>query len=310
MTKEELENILKLEIQEETLDEIYSQLNNMVNEYKKISYNKKIEIIYRDRISAHTEEKYLNNACARNIGDNKYEIYICPLLIKDLYRFACLIAGYKGFKLDSSNKIRNILIKQLIYYWLYFIIFHEYIHIIRGHVDYNIISRKNESTIYEFIDLKCLSKEDLIISQGMEFQADEGATLLLFKNFLTEKSSIKNQYNINYTDNDLIFDYFLGMNFLFFFFDARSKNISSSHPLAKERVIFFNDSIMRYFKEMGKINADAYLEYIKYTNKKEIEVENIMKSFVQKMESFEKKNIEKLFEPYKFIPIQNISTMY
>lgn len=314
MTTKELEEILTRDIPEEMIEGIDQQVEQNINFFlkaKNIKYVRDIEIVFLNRYNRLTDPKYLNNACAKKSGLNKYQIYICPHLITDLFRFAHYIAGYKGFRLENIENDRHTFAQHLMYSWLYFISLHEYAHIILGHIDYN---SSTASTLYEFMDLESLSDDKLIISQGMEFEADATAAILFFSSFMETKDGIKNSYKYSYTDSDLIFDNLLGLNFLCYFFEIRAGGkINGTHPLGKERATFFNGSILHNKEKLNKIinikdfdldllNSLAYIEYMQFCGiTKENEIIENLKSFLQKMNLFDESKVLELFKPYRLI---------
>ena len=313
MTKEEIEKINNIDIPFETLEMIYNDVESNLNKFIKnesIKYKKKVEINYRNPWSIN--EKYIHNAYAGKIigYDNKYEIYICPLLIKDLFKFAHFIAGYKHFKIKNTESERQIFAYHLMYLWIYFISLHEYSHIISGHVDYD----TNSQTIFEFIDISALSSEELIIKQAMELEADSTASLLFFGSFLSAKENINKIFKNKQTDKDIIFNYLLGINFLFHFFDSKPRNKTKpqTHPLGTERALFFNGSILKKITEFSKktnlkeeefqlIGSLALIQYLNYIGLTNQEIPNVLIEFMKKMKVFDTHKVRDKYKKYRLL---------
>ena len=302
-----------MDIPFETLESIYDNVELNINKLIKnesIKYKKKVKINYRNPWSVNN--KYIRNAYAGKINgyDNLYEIYICPLLIQDLFKFAFFIAGYKHFKISNEESEKQIFAHHLMYLWLYFISLHEYSHIILGHVDYD----ETSQTIYEYIDITSLTSDKLIESQAMELEADSTASLLFFGSLLSVKNNINKDFKNKISDKDIIFNYLLGLNFLFHFFDMRPKDKTKpqTHPLGTERALFFNGSILNKAKDFSnKLNLDEeefslinslaliqYLNYIGLTNK---EIPNKLVEFVKKMEIFDTNKIRDRYNIHRLI---------
>lgn len=316
MKRENFEEILKYDIQEDILDEIYKNIEININKFIKnqlIKYKKEIEIRYRNPWNVNY--KYLHNAYAGKIigSPNIYEIYICPLLIKNLYKFAFYISNLEIFKINK-NEDKQLFANHLLYFWLYFISLHEYSHIILGHIDY----KKSTTGILEFIDISCLSSDQLLESQAIEFEADSTAAILTFATILDLKKEINKNLKNKITNKELIFNHLLGLYFLFDFFDSspKVKQKKIDHPLGTERVMFFNGSINFKVDELIKFlnisKEDFLLEsglslisYLKYLEMTENEIVLNINLFLKKLEIFDDKKILDRYKNLKLIDLDN-----
>lgn len=321
VTEEQIKDIFSREIPYEQMEFIYSAVEANINKFIKndaIKYKKDIEISFQNPWSAKEEPKYLHNACAEKVGTNKYEIYICPLLIKDLFRFAFYIAGYRGFRIQKSEKDLNMLAFHLLFNWLYFISLHEYSHVIMGHNDYKASTKsqigfEQASTISEYIDTSMLTSDELIASQGMELEADSTAAELFFATILTVENHIKSAYENEYKFEDIIYDYLLGINFLFYFFYiSRGDSKSRTHPLGSERALFFQGSILHSKDKLPKtssfqeINIElivglATVEYLNFIGIEDKDIGVLLVRNMEKLKVFDSKNIRVEFDKFRLI---------
>ena len=196
------------------------------------------------------------------------------------------------------------------YLWIYFISLHEYSHIISGHVDFD----TNEQTIFEFIDVSSLNSEELIIKQAMELEADSVAALLFFGSFLSVKNNINKSFKNKQTDSDIVFNYLLGINFLFHFFDMKPKDKSKpqTHPLGTERALFFNGSILKKIidfsektslkkEEFQLISSLALIQYLNYIGLDNEQIPNVLIEFLEKMQTFDKYKIRDKYRQHRLL---------
>ncbi|AXX89294.1 hypothetical protein CKA55_07250 [Arcobacter suis] len=315
MKKEDLEKLLVYELSKEKMESIYINIETNLNKFIKnqfIKYKKEINIRYRNPWS--TNYKYQYNAYADKIIGipNTYEIYICSLLIKDLYTFAHYTSTLDIFRINKNDN-RQLFADSLFYFWLYFISLHEYSHIILGHTDYKRSSKK----ILEFIDLSCLSEDQLIESQAMELEADSTAAILTFASILSIKKEI-NKGLKKLTDKDLIYNHLLGLYFLFDFFNpiSKEKRKKASHPLGIERAMFFNGSINLKVDELRKelnISKDDFLlesglsliSYLRYLGMTDNEIVLNSNLFLKKLDIFDNKKILDRYKNLRLIDLDN-----
>jgi hypothetical protein len=310
----EIKEILDFEIPFDKLEEIFDNVEINLNKYIKndgIKFKRKVQIKYRTPLNVNY--KFQNNAYAgKIIGRNDtYEIYVCPLLIKDLFKYSHVVAGYNCFKIKNEEKYRQIFAYHLMYFWLYFITLHEYSHIVLGHADYK---TSTNNTISEYIDLSCLSSDEKIEAQAMELEADSNASGLFFASLILVNEKIKEELEYNIEKKDLAFSYLLGIYFLFDFFDLSHKNKPKvlTHPLGIERSLFFAGSIRTNAQELSKIlkvdknmieniAESSILAFFDYLNISKKMHQSEFMAFLAKINLMDKKKIRERYKKYRLL---------
>jgi len=158
-------------------------------------------------------------------------------------------------ELVPKDPIRNEVVKMFVKHVLDFLIFHEYAHIVYGHVDYR--NSKQQSVF-----------ADNVVLQALETSADGFSTfismMLLYKALSDENpiipKALRSHYKDRYTALRMwlfpIYTYFR----LFGHMNLQYCTITESHPSPGYRVNLIVEAIDT-FKELGFANDDQLLEH-------------------------------------------------
>ncbi|WP_375724254.1 hypothetical protein LXN10_01785 [Arcobacter sp. KX21116] len=242
------EMIQKTKISEKKLNWIYQELDKNVKQIingLNIKFIKELKIDFINPKNIRKEDKNIENACVIKVDINHYKIVIFPKLIDELFRHAHFVMSYsKIFKsLDRNHKDINVLTESILLYWLDFIFFHEYAHIIWGHLDFKV----NENyQINEINNNNEFSDDEIEIIRVLEAEADYYGSRFAFGRYNLSKTNLYEYFNAKCDEYEMIEDYILSINFLFEWFADKCKEVNETrlHPLPYERLSVILEGIM------------------------------------------------------------------
>jgi len=241
--KEYIDYLRSINISTEKIKSLYSSIKDNIEQIIKndlISFNQPINIKFLDYDEIHVDDFKIINAVACKKSENDFEILIFPGLVKELYMYARFVVSYgKIFKsIKRNNKNIEPLVDSVFFFWLDFVFFHEYFHIIMGHLDLDIVKSFKIHEIEkesELNEIKDLQKEIYI---ALEAEADGKAAEGSFIRFLLNRENLYNYFGVKCSDEEKIFDYLLLINFLFEWFMKQQiyNRTEALHPSSLERL--------------------------------------------------------------------------
>ena len=191
-------------------------------------------------------------ARAKKFG-NSYEIQISADFIDRLYKYAEKIShekldfffGTKELKQNQKEYFKDI----LFFTWINFIMFHEWSHIIAGHLDYKASKSSSENHDNSFwIDnyQESQNNDDVIknpeLNRALELEADSKASLFILS-YIINNMTLYNDILLREINVNNVWSHFYYILSILFNFleDMRPKNsnseLSSTHPSSLKRLV-------------------------------------------------------------------------
>jgi len=267
ITEKEYKRLIKkFFISEEKVKSIHDSCKENVEQVinnEALIFTQKVNFEFISYSNIVDENKEKINADVFKNEKEIYEITIYPKLIRELYYHSRFVISSKNIykSIERTDENINILIDSIIMFWLDFIFFHEYSHVLFDHLSLDFIP---ESRLFELNPRKKskLNNKDLSLMRTIESEADSKAAELAFARFYLSKNNLYEKLKIKATDEEKIFTYIYSLSLLFEWFnDMENKNnYKRTHPLAYERLFTC-------------ISFISYLEGKKITNK--IQIKNI-----------------------------------
>lgn len=180
-----------------------------------------IDFIIDDLCQYFDSEKI--NACAMIINEEKYKIIFTRRLIQILSHFSRKILDYdiifKHLKRTEENREKLMGLSDTAFYiWVQFIFYHEWSHIVRGHLATNNRKYKIDKW-FELSNDNVKNKIKIVDIRALEADADRWGSSFMIGNYSIVFNDI---YKMFYTDipkEDALYDYILMLIFLFDLFD-------------------------------------------------------------------------------------------
>lgn len=283
--KEYKENISKIVIPKKKLNSLYLEIERNILSVleSNIKFNKKITIDFLSPLKVDEKDKYIMNACVFKVDMDSYKIVLFPKLIEELYKYAHFVASYgKIYKsINREHKEIEALRNSIFFNWIDFIFFHEYAHIIYGHLNFSLINNYRIDEINEEINL---TKKEIDIIRVLEAEADYYGSRFAMVRYNLTKDNVYKFFNVQCDEYEMIYDYMFSLNFLFEWFEEKNNESSLKlHPLPSERLTIINEAIMSTpDPNIKHLNLFEYqLKCLKARVKHKLTLKNDIDSFIE-----------------------------
>lgn len=228
---------------------------------------------------------------------NYYEIQISAEFIDRLYKYAEKISREKldfFFGTKELMQIQKEYFRDILFFtWINFIMFHEWSHIIAGHLDYKASKpgSKNHSNSFWIDDYQETKNnddviEDLELNQALELEADSKASLFILS-YIINNMTLYNDILLREVNvNNIWAHFYYILSILFNFLeDMRPKNsnseFDSTHPSPMRRLVTMTMFIIGELDEREMLNKfrpvnenNLYEFFIKHDYKFQLEFSN------------------------------------
>ena len=174
-----------------------------------------------------TEEKYFKkdeiNAFAKICDEENYSIVLSKKLIQLLSHFSRKIIDYEFIfshikRVEENRQILMELADFAFYIWIQSIFFHEFAHIVRGHLATN-YRKSRIKTWYEISNYEVNKKLKKEYIKSLEADADKwGSTFMLGNAYLILEEMFKKHYK-NQNEEDYLYDYILTIVLMYDLFE-------------------------------------------------------------------------------------------
>lgn len=215
-------------------DDVYK--NIYINADKVLNYGIK-ELFKNPKISIDfkidTEEKYFKkneiNAFAKIYDEENYIIVISKKLIQILSHFSRKIIDYEFIfphikRVEENRHILMELADFAFYIWIQSIFYHEFAHIVRGHLATNYRKHKIK-TWYEVSNDEVNKKLKKDYIKSLEADADKwGSTFMIGNAYLILDEMFKKYYK-NQKEEDYLYDYILAIVLMYDLFERLEHNV-------------------------------------------------------------------------------------
>lgn len=273
---------------------ITNHCNEILNDSK--LYCKEVKINFR--VDDTSGSRGNRNANVKKLSKSKheYDVVIYVGLIEFLYnKIDDILSIFFNFKTNEQKNAFKVFIFDI---WIYLVLFHEYGHIISGHLQYIGVNQWLEFDENRFSNNKSLSSE---YRYAMELEADLWSGKLCLSYLAEYYKNINVCLSRDENNSKIWDDFFLMIIMLMYSFE---NNTNATHPPSLSRtmtiLIFIHDAINAK-PELQNILPDISHLTPKYitnniVNYLKKDVRNIFKDFSKDLEivSSVKSNIEEM----------------
>lgn len=302
MTEKEYKDYIKtIDINKDTMEFILNSSKENIEQVinnKHIVFQKKVSI----RLTPYSEIDENNNTMNAEVfinNERNFEITIYPKLIEELYFYARFAVSNKHIykSINRSDENLSLLINSIVIFWLDFIFFHEYSHILLGHLDLDFIPNAKLLELNNRKDKKSISNKNLLLLRTIESEADSKAAELSFARFYLSKDLLYEKLNIECSSDEKVFTYIYTLSFLFEWFDdlEAGNNYKRTHPFAYERLLTCISFIV-------SLDSKTIINGVKIENVTNTSMEALLSYLIGKFKD-KNKAINIIIDWFKSIPI-------
>lgn len=241
---------------------IINTMNIKTPDNKKVTIKLSIEATNPDSISANAKRIDKENAIyeIKLTAGLSYHIWLASRFIEADFQYYSWIDKCKIIEEELKEKNIKVILADTTYYILtYYILLHEFSHIILGHCDY-VQDSMNIESLNEFEDKsEILSEKEFNIRRMFEAEADRQAGELVIGFFDKSLGKDKLGNHFKFPNTEAVFEFYTySITSIFTLLQQLTLRQKSIHPLPNERQIILINSMKKYLDKNYK-ESDAIL---------------------------------------------------
>ncbi|WP_345971811.1 hypothetical protein [Sulfurimonas diazotrophicus] len=252
------------------------------------------------------------NAYAGKLENKKYEIVISRELLILMRHYSYKIIDYSLLfseleRCEKNKKTLSQVSDIIFYFWMDFICLHEWSHIVKGHLEDYDNNNSTKKLHFEFGKL-CEDNEDSIY---LEIDADRNAGKIMFGRFAWSIPRIQEVLNVD--ESEIVFNFCIGMLYLFDLIFFIGGNNRQCHPSPVDRMMILGASMSEALhikhdilkmseKELNKIVERSAQRFIlEYHIDYKLNASKMLNEFPKLLEEYTKKMKDLKLSNYDFI---------